>query len=428
MSISNVITEQSAGKTIKNCVENNSNNNASIGTMIWFSGLSMLVFLATDMYLPSFETIRTELDTTQSLIALSLSIFLLGMALGQLVYGPLSDRIGRKKVLFIGMVIFIISTVVLSVATSIEVFVLARFTQAIGACCGSVIWQAVVIDRYQGKVAARIFATVMPLVALSPALAPIVGAGLEAFFGWRSIFWVLVVIGLAVMFATTKQEESAPLNKKQEKISTQLTRDYKYIFKSKKFMGNMIMFSACTASFFAYLTGSPFILTAMGYSGAEIGLSYVPQTIAFIVGGYGCRSLLVRFDAQQLLPWFITLFVTMITSMFVIAFVMYPTTVWPFFIPYCLLAVANGAIYPLLINAALADFKHCSATASGLLNFLQTMFCFLASSIVSAFSEQGIYAVTSVMLCQVFVILIGYILTKHNKKADAEQKTDAAVA
>ncbi|PKH06596.1 Bcr/CflA family multidrug efflux MFS transporter [Moritella sp. Urea-trap-13] len=404
----------------------NTKKNASMSTMIWFSGLSMLGFLATDMYLPAFETIRSEFGTTQTLISLSLSIFLLGMALGQLVYGPLSDRIGRKKMLFVGMTIFVISTAVISVSNSIELFLLARFGQALGACCGTVIWQAVVIDRYQGKASERIFATIMPLVALSPALAPLLGAGLEEYFGWRSIFVVLVVIGLALMFATTGEQESAPLDKKQEKISTQLTRDYKQIIKSKIFMGNMLIFAACSAAFFAYLTGSPFIMTAMGYSGADIGLSYLPQTVAFLVGGYGCRSLLTRLSAKQLLPWLITLFITTVVTMFVITFVTAPTTIWPILIPFCFLAVANGAIYPLVINAALADFKNCSATAAGLLNFLQTMFCFLASSVVSAFSDQGLYAVTAVMLFQGVLIVVGYTLAKHKQVADVV--TEAAVA
>ncbi|QUM81077.1 Bcr/CflA family multidrug efflux MFS transporter [Moritella sp. 5] len=396
-----------------NNIENNTKNKIPMSTMIWFSGLSMLGFLATDMYLPAFETIRHEFGTSQTLISLSLSIFLLGMALGQLVYGPLSDRVGRKKMLFVGMAIFVISTAVISLSNSIELFLLARFGQALGACCGTVIWQAVVIDRYQGKASERVFATIMPLVALSPALAPLLGAALEVFFGWRSIFVVLVVIGLALAFATSSEKESAPLDKKQEKLSSQLARDYKQIVKSKIFMGNMLMFAACSAAFFAYLTGSPFIMTAMGYSGSDIGLSYLPQTAAFLVGGYGCRSLLTRFSAKQLLPWLMTLFITTVVTMFVIAFVTSPATIWPILIPFCFLAVANGAIYPLVINAALADFKNCSATAAGLLNFLQTMFCFLASSVVSAFSEDGLYTVTAVMLFQGLLIVVGYVLAKH---------------
>lgn len=392
-------------------------------TMIWFSGLSMLGFLATDMYLPAFETIRGEFETSQTLIGLSLSIFLLGMALGQLVYGPLSDRVGRKKVLLGGISIFIIATAVISVAGNIEVFLIARFGQALGACSGTVIWQAVVIDRYQGKLSERIFATVMPLVALSPALAPLLGAGLEQYLGWRSIFVVLVVVGLALAFATSRQDESAPLHLKQEKMKTQLARDYSQIIRSKKFIGNMLIFAACSAAFFAYLTGSPFIMTAMGYSGADIGLSYLPQTVAFLVGGYGCRSLLTKFTAKQLLPWLIALFIATVVVMFTVTITVTPTSIWPILIPFCFLAVANGAIYPLVINAALADFKNCSATAAGLLNFLQTMFCFIASSLVSAFSAHGLFAVTLVMLMQGIVLLLGYSLITKVPQDVVEQET-----
>jgi Bcr/CflA subfamily drug resistance transporter len=390
-------------------------------TMVWFSGLSMLGFLATDMYLPAFETIRTEFDTSQTWIGLSLSIFLLGMALGQLVYGPLSDRIGRKKVLLGGIAIFIIATAVISVAGNIEVFLIARFGQALGACSGTVIWQAVVIDRYQGKQSERIFATVMPLVALSPALAPLLGAGLEQFFGWRSIFAVLVGVGVILAVATSRQAESAPLHLKQEKIKTQLKRDYAQIIKSKKFIGNMLIFAACSAAFFAYLTGSPFIMTAMGYSGADIGLSYLPQTVAFLIGGYGCRSLLNKFTSKQILPWLITLFMVTVVVMFIVTVTTIPRTIWPILIPFCFIAVANGAIYPLVISAALADFKNCSATAAGVLNFLQTMFCFIASSLVSAFSTHGLFAVTLIMLMQGVVLLAGYsLLTKAKKNVEQD--------
>ncbi len=380
----------------------------------------MLGFLATDMYLPAFEIIRSDFATSESLIGLSLSIFLLGMAIGQLVYGPLSDRIGRKKVLLGGILLFTLATLVLSFAPNIEIFLGARFIQALGACSGTVIWQAVVIDRYEGKLAERIFATVMPLVALSPALAPLLGAGLEHSFGWRSIFIVLVVIGITLAIATLRQSESLPANIKQEKVLVQLRRDYSQILKSKKFIGNMLIFAACSAAFFAYLTGSPFIMASMGYSGGDIGLSYLPQTVGFILGGYGCRALLVRYSAKQLLPWLLILFAGSIIIMFTVSFTDYPTTIWPVLIPFCFMAVANGAIYPIVINAALADFKNCSATAAGLLNFLQTMVCFMASGIVSAFAVNGLLTVTAMMLLQVMFVFIGLSLTIIDRKKTAQ--------
>ena len=390
--------------------------NPSKLTMFWFGCLSMLGFLATDMYLPSFKTIQNEFQTSASLIGLTLSVFLLGMALGQLVYGPLSDRIGRIKVLLGGMALFSVASVACAFAPNVELLLGARFVQALGACSATVIWQAVVVDRYQGKLSERIFATIMPLVALSPALAPMLGAALEHHLGWRSIFIVLVGLGIVLAVITRTEKESAPHKEVHEKVFTQLRMDYKQILSSKKFIGNMLIFAACSAAFFAYLTGSPFIMSAMGYSASDIGLSYAPQTVAFIIGGYGCRALLARYDSKKILPWLLALFVASVTAMFIINFTTNITNIWPILIPFCFLAAANGAIYPIIISQALSDFKNCSATAAGLLNFLQTMVCFAASGIVSAFAIYGLDTVTVTMFGTGFVAILGFFFIVKSRQ------------
>lgn len=395
-------------------------------TLFWFACLSMLGFLATDMYLPAFETIRADFATTQSLIGLSLSIFLLGMALGQLIYGPLSDRIGRIKVLLGGIALFSLGSLASAFAPNIEVFLLARFAQALGACSATVIWQAVVVDRYEGKTSERVFATIMPLVALSPALAPLLGAMLEHHIGWRSIFIALVCFGAVLAMLTLKEKESAALDKEQESVTVQLRKDYSQILRSKKFWGNMVIFAACSAAFFAYLTGSPFVMSAMGYSGADIGLSYAPQTVAFIVGGYGCRTLLNRYSGKQLLPWILALFFASVAVMFVISVITTVITIWPILIPFCFLAVANGAIYPIVISAALSDFKNCSATAAGLLNFMQTMVCFAASGLVSAFAAHGLLTVTTGMFITGFIAIVGFVLVTQARKEEQEGELQTA--
>ncbi|MDD1783673.1 Bcr/CflA family multidrug efflux MFS transporter [Enterovibrio sp. ZSDZ35] len=401
-------------------------NSVPMTTMVWFAGLSMLGFLATDMYLPAFESIRFEMGTTQSMIGLSLTVFLLGMALGQIVYGPLSDRIGRIKVLVGGMVLFTVATAACFMSNSIETFLAARFVQALGACSASVIWQAVVIDRYDSKTSQRVFATIMPLVALSPALAPLAGAALEAHFGWRSIFIALVALGVILAVATLRQTESAPVANTDEKVGAKLVSDYKHIVSSRKFIGNMLVFAGCSAAFFAWLTGSPFVMTAMGYSGADIGMSYVPQTIAFIVGGYSCRALLNKYDGSALLPWFVGLFVASVVSIFVVSWQTDVTNIWPVLIPFCFLAVANGAIYPIVVNKALEEFKSCSATAAGLLNFLQTMICFVASGVVSALAIHGLLTVSAVMIGAAAAVVLGLALSWNGNRVAIEESAQAA--
>lgn len=380
--------------------------------MLWFAGLSMLGFLATDMYLPAFESIRSEMHTSESMIGLSLTVFLLGMAIGQLIYGPLSDAVGRINVLLFGMILFFFATAACFFANSIEALLLARFVQALGACSASVIWQAIVIDRYDSKQSQRIFATIMPLVALSPALAPLLGAGIEAYFGWRSIFIALMILGVILIVLSRSQAESAPRVQSRGSFGSTLLKDYKEIVDSRKFIGNMFIFSGCSAAFFAWLTGSPFVMTKMGYSGADIGMSFIPQTIAFITGGYSCRALLNKFSASFLLFFGVLLFISSVSVIFLISTQITMTSIWPTLIPFCFLAAANGAIYPIVVNKALEGFKHCSATAAGLLNFLQTMICFIASGTVSAFLSYGLLSISAVMLTSGGSVILGFLLSR----------------
>ncbi|CED57913.1 inner membrane transport protein [Aliivibrio wodanis] len=381
---------------------------------IWLAGLSMLGFLATDMYLPAFDIIRGDLATTESMIGLTLSIFLLGMAIGQLFYGRLTQSLGTKKSLIIGLSIFAISSLVASFSTSVEMLLVARFFQALGACSANVIWQAMVIQRYDAKTSQRIFATIMPLVALSPALAPLLGAAIEKFYGWSMIFVTLTIIGVGLAVRTVADKEP-----KQEKATSGKTITFRDVIKSKKFTGNMLIYAASSAIFFAWLTGSPFVMTQMGYSGADIGLSYVPQTIAFIVGGYGCRWALERFDGQQVLPWLLKLSTASVVTVFLVSWRMDVSSIIPMLIPFCFLAAANGAIYPIVVNNALIDFKEGSAVASGLLNFLQMLFCVAASAMVSSISYLGGISMGGIMLLQLVFLFIGAVMVF---KAHQEEK------
>ncbi len=391
-------------------------NSVPTGTLIWLTGLSMLGFLATDMYLPAFESIRLELESTPSMIGSSLTTFLLGMALGQIFYGPLSDRIGRIPLLGIGLGLFTLASGLCYLANSVEVLLLARFLQALGACSATVIWQAVVIDRYDPKTSQAVFATIMPLVALSPALAPLVGAGLDAQFGWRAIFIALVLLGALLMLTSFFQTESAPKTKNNDSFWICLLADYKNLFQSPVFIGNMLIFSGCSGAFFAWLTGSPFIMNSMGYTGTDIGLSYLPQTIAFIIGGYGCRTWLKKTDSRNLLPWIIALFTLSVSCIFILSFFNSFERIIFVLIPFCFMAVANGAVYPIVVNNALSRFKQCSATAAGLLNFLQTLFCFLVSGFVAYFTHYGLLSVSSLMCVSALFVLLGWRIAYTSKK------------
>ncbi|CNK65169.1 purine nucleoside transporter PunC [Yersinia aldovae] len=378
----------------------------SSGFMFYLAGLSMLGYLATDMYLPAFGAMQQELQTSASAISASLSIFLAGFAIAQLIWGPVSDTLGRKPVLLAGLGLFAIGCLgILWVENATQLLIL-RFIQAIGVCSAAVSWQALVVDRYRDGKANRVFATIMPLVALSPALAPMLGAWLLNHFSWRSIFVVLLAVTLLLLIPTARlKERKKTTEDNAARISAKIS--FWQLLKSPTYSGNVMMFAACSAGFFAWLTGSPFILGDMGYSPNVIGLSYVPQTLAFLLGGFGCRSALARIKGNTLLPWLLLGYAASMVALYLIATLTEPTLI-TLLIPFCIMALVNGACYPIIVANALMPFPANTGKAAALQNTLQLGLCFVASMLVSAYISQPLLATVTVMLSTVVLAALGY--------------------
>ncbi|HFJ7198546.1 purine nucleoside transporter PunC [Escherichia coli] len=376
--------------------------------LVWLAGLSVLGFLATDMYLPAFAAIQADLQTPASAVSASLSLFLAGFAAAQLLWGPLSDRYGRKPVLLIGLTIFALGSLGMLWVENAATLLVLRFVQAVGVCAAAVIWQALVTDYYPSQKVNRIFATIMPLVGLSPALAPLLGSWLLVHFSWQAIFATLFAITVVLILPIFWLK---PTTKARNNSQDGLT--FTDLLRSKTYRGNVLIYAACSASFFAWLTGSPFILSEMGYSPAVIGLSYVPQTIAFLIGGYGCRAALQKWQGKQLLPWLLVLFAVSVIATWAAGFISHVSLV-EILIPFCVMAIANGAIYPIVVAQALRPFPHATGRAAALQNTLQLGLCFLASLVVSWLISIStpLLTTTSVMLSTVVLVALGYMMQR----------------
>ncbi|PSG27411.1 Bcr/CflA family multidrug efflux MFS transporter [Escherichia coli] len=381
--------------------------------LVWLAGLSVLGFLATDMYLPAFAAIQADLQTPASAVSASLSLFLAGFAAAQLLWGPLSDRYGRKLVLLIGLTIFALGSLGMLWVENAATLLVLRFVQAVGVCAAAVIWQALVTDYYPSQKVNRIFATIMPLVGLSPALAPLLGSWLLVHFSWQAIFATLFAITVVLILPIFWLK---PTTKARNNSQDGLT--FTDLLRSKTYRGNVLIYAACSASFFAWLTGSPFILSEMGYSPAVIGLSYVPQTIAFLIGGYGCRAALQKWQGKQLLPWLLVLFAVSVIATWAAGFISHVSLV-EILIPFCVMAIANGAIYPIVVAQALRPFPHATGRAAALQNTLQLGLCFLASLVVSWLISIStpLLTTTSVMLSTVVLVALGYMMHVVKKLA-----------
>ncbi|EPF6607524.1 purine nucleoside transporter PunC [Klebsiella aerogenes] len=384
------------------------------GFLVWLGGLSVLGFLATDMYLPAFAAIQQDLNTSAASVSASLSLFLAGFAIGQLFWGPLSDRYGRKPILLAGLAIFALGCLGMLWVRDATLMLVLRFVQAIGVCAAAVTWQAMVTDYYPAQRTNRIFATIMPLVGLSPALAPLLGSWLLVHLEWQAIFATLFAITILLMLPAFRLKAVVkPAGETQQKIT------FMSLLRSREYSGNVLIYAACSASFFAWLTGSPFILHEMGYGPTVIGLSYVPQTIAFLIGGYGCRAALQKWQGHQMLPWLLVVFSLSVAATWLAGIQDHPSLV-ALMVPFCIMAIVNGGIYPIVVAQALKPFPQATGRAAALQNTLQLGLCFLASLLVSSLIATPLLTTTSVMLISIVLAGIGFWMQQRRVQLVSE--------
>jgi DHA1 family bicyclomycin/chloramphenicol resistance-like MFS transporter len=253
--------------------------------------LTALGPLSTDMYLPSLPAITQELRTTTSGTQLTLSAFLAGFAVGQLFYGPVADKIGRKPVLLFGLGLFILASVACTLADSIEMLVAGRFAQALGASGPIVLARTVVRDLYEGARAGRELSRMGTIMGVVPALAPILGGVIHEISGWRTTFGVTVVIGL-LLFATVatglpetiRQKNPAPLS------IANVIRGFRDLLAHRSYRVYIALAALTYGGLFAFISGSSFVLQG------RYGLGEIPYALSFavMVVGYIAGTLLAQ--------------------------------------------------------------------------------------------------------------------------------------
>lgn len=265
--------------------------------------------LVTDFYLPAFPQMSTDLSSSASSIQLSLTSCLIGMALGQLVIGPLSDVLGRKIPLIVSLIIFIVTTILCAFSPSIWVFVLLRFFQGLAGAGGVVLSRAIARDLYGGAELTKFFAMLMMVNGLAPILAPVAGGQLLKVTDWRGIFIVLgvfiILIFLAVIF---RLKESLPKTDRTESGLKKTILTFGSLFKDKSFIGYVLTQGFITGGFFAYLSASPFVLQDIyGLSAQAYSFSFAMNGIGIVIASQVAGKLIGKFSETQLLKFGVSL-------------------------------------------------------------------------------------------------------------------------
>jgi DHA1 family bicyclomycin/chloramphenicol resistance-like MFS transporter len=337
-----------------------------LGVLTAFAPISI------DMYLPSFPTLERAFDARPSDVQLTLSTFFLGLATGQLIYGPVADRFGRRPPLFFGIALYIVASLGCVFATSIDALIAFRFLQAFGGCAGMVVSRAVVRDLFDEKGAARMFARLMAIMGAAPILAPFLGGQLLLYADWRAIFWVLVGFGfLCLAGVTFVLTETLAVERRRSLHPVSVLTTYLRLFADRYFMGHVLGQSLTFGSMFAYLTASPFVFISLyGVPAEQFGWIFGANAVGFIGASQVNLYLLRLAQPKQILS--IGLGVTL-TAGIVFAATAWSGIggIWGVLIPQFFFLASLGFIGPNAMARALAPQGANAGSASALIGTMQ---------------------------------------------------------
>ena len=259
--------------------------------------------LTIDMYLPALPSIPADLETTEAAVQLTLTGTLLGIALGQLLVGPLSDAYGRRRPLLVGVAVHVIASLLCFVAPTVEVLGGLRLLQGLGAAAAAVTAMAVVRDLYTGTPAAVLLSRLMLILGAAPVLAPTLGGEVLRHTDWRGVFLALAAAGLAVMgLAARSLEETLPPHRRRSGRLVGTLRTYRSLFRDRVFVGLILVAGLAMAAIFAYVSGSSFVFQEQyGLDEQEFGLLFGAGAIGLIGSTQLNPVLLRRWQPQQLL-------------------------------------------------------------------------------------------------------------------------------
>ncbi len=334
--------------------------------------LTALAPFAIDMYLPALPWIARDLQADAGSVQLTLSVFMIGVAFGQAVYGPMIDRWGRRGPLLVGMVIFVLASVGCAFAPTLEWLLLGRLVMALGGSASMVIPRAVVRDFFDEHESARVYSLLMLILGVSPILAPTVGGQLIDFTGWRGIFGLLAIIGVISTLASLRWlPESLPPERRTRASVAQAFRTYGRLITDVRFAGPAISAGFAMGAIFAYLSGSAFVFMELfGLSARHYALVFGFNAIGLIAASQINRQLLQRFTPRQVIA---TAFVA--SALFGLALAVIGATGWgglPLMVACLFLSLgAVGVIMPNVAAMAMAPFGHIAGSASALLGTVQ---------------------------------------------------------
>lgn len=327
---------------------------------------------AIDMFLPAMPDITRDLGTTIAATQMTLTAYFIAFGLAQMAYGPWSDAVGRKKPMYVGLVIFLAGTLACTLATSIGMLIAARVVQAIGAAVLMVIPRAIIRDRHTGERATRLMALIMLVMSVSPMLAPLVGSILMEFGGWRIIFGALALAAALALLVTIRVlPETLDTTARRPVNAANMIRGIGILSRDRGFMGLTLVGGFGMASFFVYIAMAPFVFTgAYGLSPQGFSLAFAVNAVGFFAASQAAAWMGARFGAGRVVLLATLGFATCASVLFALTQV----TEVPLVMLIAGLAAGNaclGLVIPTAMVLALEEHGDLAGLASSLGGTLQ---------------------------------------------------------
>ncbi len=372
--------------------------------------------ISTDLYLPSLPSLARYFNVGVDDIQLTLSVFLVGLATAQLVYGPLSDRFGRRPVLLVGLAIYVVASFVCMLSPSVPVLVVARFVQAVGACVGPVLGRAIVRDVYGREGAARVLAYMSAAMALAPAIGPILGGFLENWFGWRINFLALVVYGsggLVIAWRILPETNGAPDLQAAQLIRILL--GYRGFLNHRAYVGYVLCCAFAYSGIFAFISGSSYVLQeVVGLGPIGFGLCFAGVVIGYIIGTVIAGRLSRRLGIDRLIAVGAGIGVGGGALLLALALADTPRSGLAGALlivgPMLVFMAGVGLVLPNSIAGAIGPFPRAAGAGSALLGFTQMTVAAAIGIAVAALYDSSSVPMTATIAAVAVGVLLAFTL------------------
>ena len=379
--------------------------------------LSAIGPFSIDMYLPGFQDIARNLNASVASVSLSLSSYFIGISAGQLLYGPLLDRFGRKRPLYAGLLIYMLATIACLRVTTIDQLVIIRFIQAVGSCGAGVASIAMVRDLFGVKESAKVFSLLLLVIGASPMIAPTAGGYVISMFGWRAVFVILLIMSILITLLTVfwlpeSHKPDTTLSLKPGPI----VKSFIAVIKQPQFLTYALTGSFAFATLFTYVSGSPIIFMDIFHVDKKVyGWIFAFLSIGFIGLSQFNTLLLRRFSSQQVI-WVSLTCQVAIGSLFLMGSI----SGWlglPLVIGFLFLLLGCvGFIYPNTAALSMAPFSSNAGSASALLGALQMGIGALASVGVGVFSNGTTTPMIAIIVATSAVAMLILLVSERRLK------------